>query len=134
MSTRAILIQVVLVMLFVASSSCIVQGMGSNEKPSSQSQPTNSQEKKQQQLINKGTKQKDYLPDQVIVKFAGGTDIQTIKAIQTEMRLEIIKLVYKPNVYLMKILDDSSVESVIERLQHYKEVKYSEPNFIRRID
>jgi len=108
--------------------------MGSNKKSSNQSQPTNSQEKKQYQLINKGTKQKNYVPDQVIVKFTDGTDIQTIKAVQTEIRLEIIKLIYKPNVYLMKILDDSSVESVIERLQNYKEVKYSEPNFIRRID
>ena len=61
------------------------------------------------------------------------SDIQTIKDIQAEMHLEIIKLVYKPNVYLMKILDGSSVESVIERLQNYKEVKYSEPNFIRSI-
>ena len=134
MSTRTILIQIVLVMLFVVYSVFTVRGMGSNKKSSNQSQPTNSQEKKQYQLINKGTKQKNYVPDQVIVKFTDGTDIQTIKAVQTEIRLEIIKLIYKPNVYLMKILDDSSVESVIERLQNYKEVKYSEPNFIRRID
>ncbi|MFC1815866.1 hypothetical protein ACFL0M_07970 [Thermodesulfobacteriota bacterium] len=133
MSSRTSLIQTVLVILFVVSSACIVQGMGSNEKRSNQSQAKNSQEKKQHQLINKRTKQKNYAPEQIIVKFKDDTGDQVIKSIQIELHLEIIKRVYKPNVYLMKILDDSTVESVIERLQKYKEVKYSEPNFIRKI-
>jgi hypothetical protein len=33
----------------------------------------------------------------------------------------------------MKILDGSSVESVMERLGKFKEVKYAEPNYIRTI-
>jgi len=134
MPTRIILIQIVLVMLFVVFISFTVQGMGSNEKLSNQSQATDNHGKKQHQLINKGTKPKNYAPGEIIVKFEDDAGDQVIKTIQAELHLEIIKLVYRPNVYLMKILDNSSVESVIERLQNYKEVKYSEPNFIRRID
>ena len=69
----------------------------------------------------------------VLFKFKEGTDDQAIKAIQVEVQLKTIRLVIKPNLYLMKILDGSSVEYVIERLQNYKEVKCSEPNYRRSI-
>jgi hypothetical protein len=55
------------------------------------------------------------------------------EAIQKEVHLETIRLVSKPNLYLMKILDGSSVESVMERLRNYEDVQYSEPNYIRTI-
>jgi len=67
------------------------------------------------------------------VKFKDGTTDQAIAAIQRELHLETISIVSKANLYLIKILDGSSVESVMERLRHYKEVKYSEPNYIRTI-
>jgi hypothetical protein len=44
-----------------------------------------------------------------------------------------IRIISKPNLYLMKIRDDSSVESVMECLRKFKEVKHAEPNYIRTI-
>jgi hypothetical protein len=67
------------------------------------------------------------------VKFKDGTTDQAIAAIQRELHLETISIVSKANLYLIKILDTSSVVSVMERLRHYKEVQYSEPNYIRTI-
>ena len=76
-------------------------------------------------------KSKDYVPGEILIKFKDGTDDLTIKTIQKVLHLETIRLVYKLNLYLMKILDGTSIEDVIERLQNYEEVKYSEPNYIR---
>jgi hypothetical protein len=67
------------------------------------------------------------------VKFHDGTSEQTIAAIQEKLHHETIRVVSKPNLYLMKILDTSSVVSIMGHLRHYKEVQYSEPNYIRTI-
>ena len=75
--------------------------------------------------------QKDYVPGEIIVRFKDTTDLQTIEAIQGELHLETIRVVSKPSLYLMKILNESSVEKMMEKLKHYKEVKYSEPNYVR---
>jgi hypothetical protein len=58
----------------------------------------------------------------------------SIDSIQEEMKLETIKIISKPNLYLMKILDRSSIEQVIDNLNKYSEVEYSEPNFIYSYD
>lgn len=67
-----------------------------------------------------------------MVKFYAGTSQETIQEIMKELHLETIRIVSKPDLYLMKIVDGSSVESVLERLHNYKEVKYAEPNYMRR--
>jgi hypothetical protein len=74
---------------------------------------------------------KNYKPREVLVKFRDGTDQETIEAIQEQLHLKTIRLLSKPHLYLMKILDGSSVESVVESLGNYKEVQYSEPNYVR---
>lgn len=91
------------------------------------------QPQKQQHLAPAKEDRKDYVLEEILVKFKEGTEDQSIKAIQEELQLETIRFVYKPNLYLMKILDGSSVEYVIERIQNYKEVEYSEPNYRRSI-
>ena len=75
--------------------------------------------------------QEDYVPGEIIVKFKEGSGEDTIKAIEKELQLETIRLIFKPNLYLMKIQDGSSVEAAMERLQRYPEVVYSEPNYHR---
>ena len=125
---RAILIQLIIAMFFACTAPV------ADERLPDQPQAKNNQPQKQYKSSPKETTPIDYAPGQILVKFKDGTDIQTIRDIQVEMHLEIIKLVYKPNVYLMKILDNSSVESVMERLQYSKEVIYSEPNYIRSIN
>lgn len=76
----------------------------------------------------------DYVPGEILVKFADGTNKQAIKDIKREMQLETIRVISKPNLYLMKILDNTSVESMIECLKNYPEVKHSEPSYIRTIN
>jgi hypothetical protein len=76
---------------------------------------------------------KRYAPGQVLVKFKDSTQQQTIEAIQTELRLETIRIISRPNLYLMKIQGGSSVEDIVKRLQEFRAVEYSEPNYVRTI-
>ncbi len=122
--------QSLIILLFVIS--CSGQNMEPNEEFSRHSQAAKIQSQEQQKLAPV-EKSKGYVPGEILIKFKDSTGAQAIKAIQRELHLETIRLVYKPNLYLMKILDESSVESVIEHLQNYKEVKYSEPNYLRSI-
>jgi hypothetical protein len=71
-----------------------------------------------------------YMPGQVLVKFRDGTDEGAIETIRRQLALETIRVSPKLRLYRMKILDGSSVEEVIERLQGFDEVEYSEPNYI----
>ena len=123
--------QSLIILLFVIS--CSGQNMEPNEEFSRHSQAAKTKSQEQQKLPPLKIKNKGYVPGEILVRFKDSTSAQAIKNIQRELHLETIRLVYKPNLYLMKILDGSSVESVIERLQNYKEVKYSEPNYLRSI-
>jgi hypothetical protein len=123
--------QSLIILLFVIS--CSGQNMEPNEEFFRHSQAAKTKSQEQQKLAPVEKKSKGYVPGKILVKFKDSTSAQAIKNIQRELHLETIRLVYKPNLYLMKILDGSSVESVIERLQNYEEVKYSEPNYLRSI-
>jgi hypothetical protein len=76
---------------------------------------------------------KRYASGQVLVKFKDSTQKETIEAIQRQLHLETIRIISRPNLYLMKIQSGSSVEDVIKHLQEFKAVEYSEPNYLRRI-
>jgi len=70
-----------------------------------------------------------HVPGQVLVKFKDGVDKQTIQTIKEALSLETIRIVSRPNLFLMRILSESSVEAVIERLRDFPEVSYAEPNY-----
>ena len=70
-----------------------------------------------------------YVPGQVLVKFKDGVDEQAIQTIKEAMSLETIRVVRRPNLFLMRIVNESSVEAVIERLRDFPEVSYAEPNY-----
>lgn len=70
-----------------------------------------------------------YAPDQVLVKFKPAVDAKTIAEIRTELKLETIQKFKSPNLFLMKITDGASVETIINRLKSYDAVKYAEPNY-----
>ena len=70
-----------------------------------------------------------YVPGQVLVKFKDGVDEQAIQTIKEALSLETIRVVRRPSLYLMRIVDESSVEAVIERLRDFPEVSYAEPNY-----
>lgn len=130
MSYKSVFLSFV-VLLFVFS--CVSQNLEPKEKISQQSQAGKTKLEKNQQLGPVGEKRKDYVPGEILVKFNEGTDNEAIKSIERELHLETIQIFQKPNLYLMKILDGSSVESIIERLKNFKEVRYSEPNYLRSI-
>lgn len=117
--------------ILLLTISCAGQCMKPKEKSSRHPQVTEMQERKQPKLAPSGIERKNYIPGQILVKFKDGTDTQAIEAIQRELHLKTIKIVSSPNLYLMKILDGSSVERTVERLRNYEEVKYSEPNYVR---
>lgn len=118
-----------LVILFLMMS-CVGQSVEQRENSSHHLQVTEVQEGEQSKLAPPGMEHKDTIPGEILVKFKDGTDEKTIQAIQKELHLETIRIVSKPNLYLMKILDGSSVKRVMKRLRNYKEVMYSEPNYV----
>jgi hypothetical protein len=69
------------------------------------------------------------VPGQVLVKFKDGVDEQSIQTIKEALSLETIRVVRRPNLFLMRIVSESSVEAVIERLRNFPEVSYAEPNY-----
>ena len=71
----------------------------------------------------------EYVKDEILVKFVNGTDPKTISVIQKELHLEILRTFSSPNLFLMKITDNTPVKNIIKSLSKYKEIKYSEPNY-----
>ncbi len=80
------------------------------------------------------SKSNGYVKDEIIVKFVNGTDQKTISVIQKELRLETLRTFSSPNLFLMKITDNTPVKNIQKSLNKYKEVKYSEPNYKMSID
>jgi len=70
-----------------------------------------------------------YEPRQVLVSFKDGVEKQVVESIQRALSLKTIRVVRRPNLFLMKIMDESSVEAVIERLRGFPDVAYAEPNY-----
>jgi hypothetical protein len=128
---RTITFQVIIILFLIIS--CADRHLEEQEKETSHSRAIGIQGSEQPKLSPEGGETKSYVPGEILVKFRDGTTDQTKKAIQKEVHLETIRLISKPNLYLMKILDGSSVERVLERLGKFKEVKYAEPNYIRTI-
>jgi hypothetical protein len=75
----------------------------------------------------------DHVPAQVLVKFKEGTEEQTIEAIQRQLHLQTVRVISRPDLYLMNIQDGFSVQETIKRLQEFKAVGYAEPNYARTI-
>jgi hypothetical protein len=122
----------VIVILFLTIS-CADRHLEEQEKEAFHPQAIEIQGSEQPKLSPAGGEPKNYVPGEILVKFRDGTTDQMKEALQKELHRETIRLVSKPNLYLMKIRDDSSVESVMERLREFKEVKHAEPNYIRTI-
>lgn len=70
-----------------------------------------------------------FAPGEVLVKFREGTDEATVKTIQEQLNLKTIRIISKPDLFLMKILDGSPVEEIVQRLRSRPEVSHAEPNF-----
>jgi hypothetical protein len=75
----------------------------------------------------------EIVPNQILVRFREGTDRSEIEHIQVEAGVRILKAVSGNTLFLMKIMDGSSVEDAIRRLKGYPEILYAEPNYGRGI-
>ena len=80
-----------------------------------------------------GVEGKDYKAGEVLVKFKKDISKEAVEKIAKDSGLEIIRVVSPPNLYLLKIAGDSTVENTINVLKKFEEVEYSEPNYIYRI-
>jgi len=81
-------------------------------------------------ILQPENQRQTYVADEVLIKFNPGTDAETIERIRSALKLETIRKFSSPNLFLMKITDGSSVESIIEQLKTYEAVKYAEPNYV----
>jgi hypothetical protein len=73
----------------------------------------------------------EMVPGQVLVRFREGTDPRAIERIQGEAGARILKAVSGNALFLMEIMDGSSVEDAVRRLNAYPEILYAEPNYGR---
>ena len=80
-----------------------------------------------------GVKKQDYREGEVLVKFRSSVNRTEVEKLIKGLDLEIVKVISAPNLYLLKIRCDSTVQEIIERLKQFEEVEYSEPNYIRYI-
>ena len=126
---RANTLQMIVILFLIIS--CADRHLEEQEKEASHPRAIGIQGGEQPKLSPEGGETKNYVPGEILVKFRDGTKEKAIEAIKTDLHLETVRIVSKPNLYLMRILDGSSVENVLERLRQYKEVKYSEPNYVR---
>ena len=119
--------------IFLVAVSCGGQGKEPQETTMKLAQGSHIQVAKDQQPVTSSGKRGNYVPGELLVKFVDGTDEGTIQAIQDRLQLQTIRIVSKSNLYLMKIMSDTSVEQMINLLQDLQAVTYAEPNYIRRI-
>ena len=71
-----------------------------------------------------------YAPGEILVRFNKQTPKKTINAVCSNLKLEIIKQLQLPGLYLMRIKTDASVKSLIDQLKNYPSVRYAEPNYL----
>ena len=124
------IISFICLMIFLFSFSCKSQKSDLKGDLANQSNTSEAKETKHPKSAPKGKESYNYIPGEILIKFKDGTDLQNIKTIQKRLDLTTIKVVPKLNIYRMKIMNGSSVEEVMKRLQEFLEVEYSEPNYM----
>ena len=117
--------------ILVLTTSCACKNPEGQETSAHPPQKAKRVESNEPRLQSPGEKSKNYVPGEILIKFRDGTKENAIQAIMGDLHPEAIRVVSKPDLYLMKILDGSSVESVLKRAGKYEEVQYSEPNYVR---
>ena len=117
------------VLLTLAVFSCVQSDPGGKKVLKNQAELGEITIRENAQIEASPRQKQSYVPGQVLVKFKDGVDEQAIKTIKEAMSLETIRVVRRPNLFLMKIVNESSVEAVIERLCDFPEVSYAEPNY-----
>jgi hypothetical protein len=121
----------VVIVLFL--SACGQTGEIGTHQPGQASAQTQSEDAYQQTGQQPEGQKFRYAQGEVLVKFSPATEAHTIARIQKALKLETIRKFASPNLFLMKITDDTTVEKTIERLNGYESVTFAEPNYEVRI-
>lgn len=122
--------RIILLVILFFSVSCNDQVTKLNIDLANESENLETQAGNQQKLGHTVKKDQNYIPGEVLIKFKEGISEEGIKTIQNKLNLKIISVVPKVNIYRMEIQNCSPVEEVIKSLQGFKEVEYSEPNYV----
>jgi len=72
----------------------------------------------------------DFVPGEVLVKFRSGLAEQTARSALARIGAELLQNFSKINVWHLKLADDMSVTTAIDKLQKLSSVEYAEPNYI----
>jgi hypothetical protein len=79
-----------------------------------------------------GAEARDYKSGEVLVKFKPYVTEAEIDRIAKISGLEMMKIVSPPNLFLFKVIGNSSLRDVIKLLKRFEEIEYSEPNYLRK--
>lgn len=77
----------------------------------------------------RGQKQQQFIPGEVLVKFKAGLTGEEIEAIREGYGLSLMKRIERIGVYRFKIPLDSTVDGIVEALNKNPYVEYAEPNY-----
>ena len=119
---------------FLMITSCTASKLQNNTSSPGDKKLLALEDGKEARKTDFGVEGKDYKAGEVLVKFKKGISKEAVEKIAKDSGLEIIKVVSPPNLYLLKIAGDSTVENTIKVLKKFEEVEFSEPNYISRLD
>ena len=123
-------IRIIWLVILLLSVSCNGQVSNLNEDLEKETEKSETHENEYQKSGLSGIENPQYRPGEVLVKFKDGTNEERIKDIQNKLNLKTIKVIPRINVYQMKIQNSTPVEEVVKGLQSFREVEYSEPNYV----
>ena len=127
--------KVVLFGLIFIAMGCASPGRDGNTTSGESKMPLSEKKPKEIENTLPGSDQAHkYVPGQVLVKLKPEAEATTLNTIAGELGLETIQPLSLPGIYLMKIIGDESVESIVKKLEMYDTVEYSEPNYIIQIE
>ena len=76
---------------------------------------------------------KQYVENEVIVKFKNSIADSRIKEINASLGCEIIRGIGAEKTFLIKINTGEEVKVIIEKYKKLEEIEYAEPNYIKKI-
>lgn len=76
---------------------------------------------------------KQYVENELIVKFKNSIADSRIKEINTSLGCEIIRGIGSEKTFLIKINTGEEVKVIIEKYEKLEEVEYAEPNYIKQL-
>ncbi|MFZ3091915.1 MAG: hypothetical protein WA240_15010 [Nitrospirota bacterium] len=107
------------IILSITPASCTSAGTNSSQKAAEENK----------KIIKKDDK---YKKGELLVKFKEGVSEEEIKAINKGRGTEVIEVIKGIGVYRLKIINNKSVEDMVEAYSKDPRIEYAEPNYIQR--